>query len=148
MLDDYAIHPHWLDGGYPNGDCWRSAQRAKVNRPVEGKDGFLIAAAPDKRVVVILLRENDSVSLVPASADFLYSVMLTKSPTPLYKRILVFEDRRKDIVADSFGVTVAYSIEQTDDEKHKALVKSAAEARAKGEKLGQELSPWQSLRES
>ena len=119
----------------------------KLNRLVEGKDGFVIAAAPDKRVVVMLLRENDSVSLVSASADFPYSVMLTKSPTPRYKGVLVFEDRRKDIVTESFGITAANSIEQTDDETHKALVKSAAEARAKGEKLGKELSPWQALRQ-
>jgi hypothetical protein len=119
----------------------------KLNRPVENEDAFVIAAAPDKRVVVILLPQNEAVALVSASPDFPYSVMLTKSPTPRYKAVLVFEDRRKDIVADSFGITAASSIEQTDDETHKALVKSAAEARAKGEKLGKELSPWQILRQ-
>jgi hypothetical protein len=109
----------------------------KLNRPVEGKDVFVISAAPHKRVVIFV--KDGAVSTLDVSADFPYSVMLTESPTPRYKAVLVFEDRRKDIVADSFGVTVASSVEQTDDETHKALVDSAAEARAMGEKLGKDI---------
>ena len=138
----------WI-GAIQAGIAGDQRSELKLNRPVGSKEAyaFVIAAAPDKRVVIILLPQNEAVSLVDSSADFPYSVMLTKSPTPRYKAVLVFEDRRKEIVADSFGITADSSIERTDDETHKALVKSAAEARAKGEKLGKQLSPWQNLRQ-
>jgi hypothetical protein len=98
---------------------------------------FVISAAPHKRVVVFI--KDGAVSTLDVSADFPYSVMLTESPTSRYKAVLVFEDRGK-IIADSFGVTAASSVEQTDDETHKALVQSAGEARATGQKLGKEIS--------
>ena len=110
----------------------------KLNRPLQDKNFFVIYAAPHKRVVIFV--KDGTVSTLSVSADFPYSVMLTDSPTPRYKAVLRFADCQKNIVVDSFGVTAASTVEQTDDETHKALVQSAGEARATGQKLGKEIS--------
>src|SRR6266481_5067436 len=86
----------------------------KLNRPVEGKDVFVISAAPHKRVVIFV--KDGAVSTLDVSADFPYSVMLTESPTPRYKEVLVFEDRRKDIVCRLLLEKKNRSVYQTDDE--------------------------------
>ncbi|SRR6266496_2571890 len=109
----------------------------KLNRPLQDKNFFVIYAAPHKRVVIFV--KDGTVSTLSVSADFPYSVMLTDSPTPRYKAVLRFADCQKDIVVDSFGVTAASTVEQTDDETHKALADGAAEAWAVGEKLGKEI---------
>ncbi len=109
----------------------------KLSRPLQDKDIFFIFAAPHKRVVIFV--KDGAVSTLDVSADFPYSVMLTDSPTPRYKAVLVIEDGQKGVVVDSFGVTAVSSVEQTDDETHKALVDCAAEAGAVGERLGKEI---------
>jgi hypothetical protein len=109
----------------------------KLNRPLQDKNFFSIYAAPHKRVVIFV--KDGTVSTLSVSADFPYSVMLTDSPTPRYRAVLVFEDCQKDIVVDSFGVTAASTVEQTDDETHKALADCVAEAGAVGKQLGKEI---------
>lgn len=111
----------------------------KLSRPVE-RDGlrtFVISAASHKRVLVFV--RDSTVTTLDVSAAFPYSVTLTESPTAQYKAVLIFSDRQKDALADSFGVTSAGSLEHTDDETHKALVESAAKGRAIGEKLAKDI---------
>ena len=111
----------------------------KLSRPVEGKGkrAFIISAAPHKRVLVFV--RDGTVSTLDISADFPYSVTLTESPTPRYKSVLIFSDRQRDTLADSFGVTPASSVERTDDDTHNVLLESAAQGRAIGEKLAKDI---------
>jgi len=115
------------------------ASDLKLSRPVEGKGqrAFVISAPEHKRVTVFI--RDGIVSTLDVSAGFPYSVLLTDSPTPHYKAVLVFDDRQKDVVVDSFGVTPANSLEQTDGETHKALIESAAKGRAIGEQLAKDI---------
>jgi hypothetical protein len=110
-----------------------------LSRPVEanGHRDFVISVVPHKRVVVFI--KDGAVTTLDVSADFPYSVTLTDSPTPRYKAVLVFEDRRKDVTTDSFGITSTSSLERTDDATHKALVESAAKGRAIGERLAKDI---------
>ena len=111
----------------------------KLSRPIEGKNhrDFVISADRHKRVVIFV--KDGTVSTLVVLADFPYSVTLTESPTARYKAVVVFSDRQKDTLTDSFGVTSASVVERTDDETHKALVESAAKGRAIGEKLSKDI---------
>ncbi len=111
----------------------------KLSRPVEanGQRAYIVSAAPHKRVLIFV--KNGAVSTLDVSAEFPFSVSLTESPTPRYKFVVLFEDRQKGTVTDSFGVTSENSVEQTDEDTHKMLIESAAKGRAIGEKLGKEI---------
>ena len=115
------------------------ASELKLSRPVEGNGQrwYIISAASYKRVLVSV--KAGTISALDVSAEFPYSVSLTESPTPHYKSVLLFEDRAKDTVIDSFGVTAANLVQQTDEETHKMLVESVAKGAALGEKLGKEI---------
>jgi hypothetical protein len=111
----------------------------KLSRPIDadGGRGYVIFAAPHKRVLIFV--KNGAVSTLDVSADFPFSVSLIESPTPRYRFVVMFEDRQKGAVTDSFGVTPENSVEQTDEETQKMLIESAAKGRAIGEKLGKEM---------
>ena len=111
----------------------------KLSRPVEGsgQSWYIISAAAHKRVLVSV--KSAAVAALDVSAEFPFSVSLMESPTPRYKFVILFEDRQKAAVIDSFGVTPEGSVEQTDEETHKMLIESAAKGRALGEKLGKEI---------
>jgi hypothetical protein len=105
---------------------------------LEGRPAwFVIAAAPKKRVLVAL-KDAKIVSL-NISAEFPYSVSLTESPTSRYSAVLLFEDRSKDIVIDSFGITASDGLERTDPDTHQKLIDCAAEGRALGEKFSEQI---------
>src|SRR6266446_5383148 len=82
----------------------------KLSRPVEGNGHrwYIISAAAHKRVLVSI--RGGTVSTLDVSADFPYSVTLLESPTARYKFIVMFADRQKGIVTDSFGVTAENSL--------------------------------------
>ena len=98
---------------------------------------FIISAAAHKRVLVAV--KDAKISSLDVSAEFPYSVTLTDSPTSSYTTVLLFEDGRKDLVIDSFGITASDDLVSTDAETHQKLVDSAAQGRALGEKLGKEI---------
>jgi hypothetical protein len=111
----------------------------KLSRPVEanGQRAYIVYAAAHKRVLIFV--KNGAVSTLDVSAEFPFSVSLIESPTPRYKFVVFFEDRQKDTVADSFGITPESLVERTDEKTHKMLIDSAAKGRAIGEKLGKEM---------
>jgi hypothetical protein len=98
---------------------------------------FIISAAAHKRVLVAI--KGAKISSLDVSAEFPYSVRLTDSPTSRYTAVLLFEDRRKDLVIDSFGITASDDLVSTDAETHQKFVDSAALGRALGENLGKEI---------
>src|SRR5262249_15309758 len=91
---------------------------------------FIIFAAPRKRMSVSV--KDAKVSSLDVSAEFPYSVTLTESPTVRYTAVLVFADRAKGVLIDSFGVTVSDELERTDADTHQKFIDRAAEDRAKG----------------
>jgi hypothetical protein len=116
----------------------RSDLKLTAARRLEGRPAwFIISAAAHKRVLVSI--KDAKLSSLDVSAEFPYSVTLTESPTSRYTAVLLFENRRKDVVIDSFGITTRDDLERTDADTHQKLIDSAAEGRAIGEKLAKEI---------
>src|SRR5438477_12836816 len=97
---------------------------------------FLIPAA-HKRVSVSV--KDAKIWSLDVSAEFPYSVTLTESPTARYTTVLVFSDRAKGVLIDSFGITVSDELERTDADTHQKFIDCAAEGRATGEQLATEI---------
>jgi hypothetical protein len=120
----------------------RSALKLTAARRLEGRPAwFIITAAAHKRVLVSI--KDAKLWSLDVSAEFPYSVMLTESPTSRYTTVLLFEDRRKDLVIDSFGITTRDDLERTDADTHQKLIDCVAEGRAIGEKLAKDLDEHQ-----
>jgi len=120
------------------GSDQRSDLKLTAARRLEGRPAwFIISAATHKRVLVSI--KDAKLSSLDVSAEFPYSVTLTESPTSRYTAVLLFEDRRKDLVIDSFGITTGDALERTDADTHQKLIDCAAEGRAIGEKLAKDI---------
>ena len=116
----------------------RSDLKLTAPHRIEGHPAwFIISAAARKRVLVAV--KDAKILSLDISAEFPYSVTLTESPTPRYTTVLMFSDRQKDTVIDSFGVTSSDALERTDADTHQRVFDCAAEGRAIGEKLAKDL---------
>jgi hypothetical protein len=116
----------------------RSDLKLTAARRLEGRPAWFIISAPAHKRVLVSIHDG-KLSSLDVSAEFPYSVTLTESPTSRYTVVLLFEDRRKDVVIDSFGMTTRGDLEPTDADTHQKLVDRVAEGRAIGEKLSKEI---------
>jgi len=107
------------------------------HRQPQGPAWFVISAAARKRVLVAI--KDAKIASFDVSAEFPYSVSFYESPTNRYSAVLVFSDRAKDALIDSFGITARGELQRTDDDTHQQLIDCAAEGRALGEKIGKQI---------
>jgi hypothetical protein len=109
-----------------------------AHRQPGGPAWFVIRTAAHKSV--LLSSKDGKIIALSVSAEFPYSVSFyTESLTARYTAVLVFSDRSKDGLIDSFGITSSDDLERTDADTHQRLVESHAQGSALGEKLGKEI---------